>query len=555
MKTTQRALSRRARLALLGAAVLLAALAVTAAILFRADDSASSNTTDAPQGAPGDESQHELVQGADDEKVKAWIDSYYEITQTGFDDTADDPPDEWVRLLQELASSEPSARLAIHLALLYSYEERASDPQAHEWLVWIGTKMIQDGKNDEDISSELYFDLISLRKYSGEELKGYIQEMRDFALGKAHSYGYDPSNPHPNYDPRDPIFSDKANQIREYFYNRYGSVEFREENGRTPRAVIEILVEGMDDLTAAKYLYHRGNSNLGEPWGRNENEYALEYADRVLAKDPTSRDALIIKLNATNDLDDAIESSKSLLTHHPNDEDAVKQASSHLFEGYPETTVEAITRILPEDGLHSNPILHLFLGAAYERLDMLYKAADQYQKAYASGATMAHWRFECLAEGERNIPSIWEERAAAGADTAAPPSETPEAPQRQPDAPGSPDAPRPEGAPPAPSPGEEIDMAAAYADVAKAYQSMFEMEYGLSEATPEGYMNALLEMARAFARAGDAQHAQDAYNAVRKRHSREEVEQVFRQLDERERLKRQSPSKDDDEEDDTGENE
>ena len=74
-------------------------------------------------------------------------------------------------------------------------------------------------------------------------------------------------------------------------------------------------------------------------------------------------------------------------------------------------------------------------------------------------------------------------------------------------------------------------MAAAYADFAKAYQSMFEMEFGLSEATPEGYMSALLEMARAFARAGDAQHAQDAYNAVRKRHSREEVEQIFRKLE------------------------
>ena len=74
---------------------------------------------------------------------------------------------------------------------------------------------------------------------------------------------------------------------------------------------------------------------------------------------------------------------------------------------------------------------------------------------------------------------------------------------------------------------------------------MFEMEYGLAELTSEGYMNALLEMARAFARAGDAQHAQDAYNAVRKRHSREEVEQVFRRLDERERLKRQAQSEDD----------
>ena len=93
-------------------------------------------------------------------------------------------------------------------------------------------------------------------------------------------------------------------------------------------------------------------------------------------------------------------------------------------------------------------------------------------------------------------------------------------------------------------------MAAAYADLAKAYQSAFEMEYGLSEATPEGYMNALLGMARAFARAGDAKRGQDAYNAVRKRHSREEVQQAFRQMDERERLRRQASNEEDDDDED-----
>ena len=39
--------------------------------------------------------------------------------------------------------------------------------------------------------------------------------------------------------------------------DRYGSSNtHRKENGRTPRAVvIEILVEGMDDMAAAEYLY------------------------------------------------------------------------------------------------------------------------------------------------------------------------------------------------------------------------------------------------------------------------------------------------------------
>ncbi len=96
-------------------------------------------------------------------------------------------------------------------------------------------------------------------------------------------------------------------------------------------------------------------------------------------------------------------------------------------------------------------------------------------------------------------------------------------------------------------------MSAAYADFAKAYQSAFEMEYALSDATSEGYMNALLGMARAFARAGDAQRAQDAYNAVRKRHSLEEVQQAFRRFDEQERLKRQPPNEEEDGEDEEDE--
>ena len=83
-------------------------------------------------------------------------------------------------------------------------------------------------------------------------------------------------------------------------------------------------------------------------------------------------------------------------------------------------------------------------------------------------------------ERERNYSSIWEER---GPDAAA--MQTLSAPETR----------------------RWTWRAAAYADFAKAYQSAFEMEYSLSEATPEGYMNALLGMARAFARAGDAERA------------------------------------------------
>ncbi|MDE0020404.1 MAG: hypothetical protein OXT69_03320 [Candidatus Poribacteria bacterium] len=345
----------------------------------------------------------------------------------------------------------------------------------------------------------------------------------------------------------DPSQSKKMNRIRKYLYDQYGSSDIhRKENGRTPRGVIEILVEGMDDMAAAEYLYSSDWGIRGEKWPM-EKEYAIEYANRVLAKDPTSLEALILKAGANVD---AVESARLLIKHYPDNERAVSYAISDLYRDFPEATISAISRILPEDGLHSRSKFHMLLGNAYERLDMIYEAADQFQKAFAAGDKVASYRYNLLERGEPAFPSIWEERAAAAAEAAkqTPPTAEASAPHSPPDAPASPDAPR-GMEPPPPPPNLEAEMSAAYADFAKAYQSAFKMEYALSEATPEGYMNALLCMARAFARAGDAQRAQDAYNAVRKRHSREEVEQVFRRFDEQERLKRQPPNEEDGEED------
>ena len=351
----------------------------------------------------------------------------------------------------------------------------------------------------------------------------------------------------------DPSVSKKMNRIRKYLYDQYGSSDVhRKENGRTPRGVIEILVEGMDDLEAAEYLYRSDWGIGGEKWPM-EKEYAIEYANRVLAKDPTSLEALILKADANVD---AVESARLLIKHYPDNERAVARAVGDLYRDFPEETISAISRILPEDGLHPNSRFHFTLGNSYERLDMMYEAADQFQKAFAAGHKVASYRYDLLEGGERAFPSIWEERAAAAAEsvkqTPQPAEASGQPTQRSPDAPTPPETPR--GVePPPPPPNLEAEMFAAYANFAKAYQSAFEMEYSLSEATPEGYMNALLGMARAFAKAGDAQHAQDAYNAVRKRHSLEEVQQAFRRFDEQERLKRQPPS--DEENDDSGEDE
>ena len=382
---------------------------------------------------------------------------------------------------------------------------------------------------------------------------------------------------------------DRIRRAREKLRELTGSssVLYGGRGPKMPQEVIDILVEGMDDLTAAKHLLHGGPFPISSNgmW-RSEPEYAAEYADRVLAKDPTSRDALLVKLDAGGA--SHLDTRRRIMELYPDDPDMMVHATAGISRDYPEEVIAALERLLPEEGPHSNAVLHGRLGISYERLDMPDIAAMHY--LFGAGYGESHFgkmMFKppkelrdphghgprgrnlfmyrnLMFEGERNYPSIWEERgpdAAADADAeraeraiswTIPTRLPPDEPHGAPPPPDHPDAPRPEDAPP-PPPDTEMDMAAAYADFAKAYQSAFEIEYGLSEATPEGYMNALLGMARAFARAGDAKRGQDAYNAVRKRHSREEVQQAFRQMDERERLRRQASNEENDGEDDSGE--
>ena len=394
-----------------------------------------------------------------------------------------------------------------------------------------------------------------------------------------HESGFSPESP------MDSDWMDRERRARKKLRELTGSSSLPLVGGpRIPQEVIDILVEGMDDLTAAKHLLYGFALYSDWPW-RPEPEYAAEYADRVLAKDPTSRDALLVKLDAGGA--SHLDTRRRIMELYPDDPDMMVRATAGISRDYPEEVIAALERLLPEEGPHSNAVLHGRLGISYERLDMPDIAAMHY--LFGAGLDESHFGKMALDppkefrdphgphvrnlflyqnlmfEGKRNYPSIWEERGpdAAAMQTPSAPSApshdhphaaAPDEPHGAPPPPDQPDAPRPEDAPPPPPPppppNAEMDMAAAYADLAKAYQSAFEMEYGLSEATPEGYMNALLGMARAFARAGDAKRGQDAYNAVRKRHSREEVQQAFRQMDERERLRRQASNEEDDDDED-----
>ena len=334
--------------------------------------------------------------------------------------------------------------------------------------------------------------------------------------------------------------SDKENRVRKAVFEAHGSYH---PIGKTPRSVIEVLAHGMDDFAAARYLYDPPSW-----WGKPEREYAMEYLNKALEKDPTSRDALMHKVSWVRDWE-AGPIALQLIEHHPNDPEALNRASLYLRSDYPEETVYALAPLLDsktgEWGRLSEEEkwgMRGDLGIAYERLGMLNEAYEQYRIASETGRYFPDGRFGRVKRGEM-LPSIWEERAAAELAEAA--SEPPmEAPSPEGTAPPPPD---PHDAPPPPTPPEppvppmdaEKELADAYAQFAEAYRSAFEAEYGPPADTPEGRMNALLGMARAFAKAGDAEQAQAAYNEARKRYTREQVQEAFRRLDEAERLRRQ----------------
>ena len=150
------------------------------------------------------------------------------------------PADQAAGVQQESQTSEktaePSPRLERLLNALYRVSGSESNPKIRDWLVWRGTKMIADGKNDEEIGDILSAELMVLRANGPERIDRIVQGWKDKALGVNQSDGWR----------HIPSLSEKENRIRKYLHEQHGKPSLP-DGMKTPRAVIEILVEGMDD--------------------------------------------------------------------------------------------------------------------------------------------------------------------------------------------------------------------------------------------------------------------------------------------------------------------
>ena len=518
--------TKKIRLALIaGLAALAAALAFTAALRFAEDSRDETAQQETPPANAGGESTDSLRQNAeaDPDKETASAETPLDASSTGGVSGGE-------------AQETPQPSLAHDKTTL-----GALGPDLERWLQIARMQLEEEGEQSAEIERILEHWRAAMESMDPSEWEAYFDKM---------GYYFWKWNPH---------LSDRLNRIHQKLFELNGALDYPKSSEKTPLEIIEILVEGMDDLTAAQKLYQKVLPYDPEWRWRSEPEYAKIYLERALAKDPTSRDALALKI-IMSPMEERGAAARRLIELHPNDTWAVSQATSALWRDHPE---EAIAAIEPLFASKETPTwAHMYLSFAYERLDMMDKAV--YHNGFipipeTHGRSPTIYPAWVFSPERRRFPSIWEERAAAAeaAQQALPPAESPapgfEAPPDprdfEPPRPhDDPDAPR--GVePPPPPPDAEMDMAAAYADFAKAYQSAFEMEYALSEATPEGYMNALLGMARAFARAGDAERAQNAYNAARKRYSPEEIQQAFRRFDEQDRLRRQASNEEDDDED------
>ncbi len=136
-----------------------------------------------------------------------------------------------------------------------------------------------------------------------------------------------------------------------------------------PQEEIDILVEGMDNLSAAKYLK-----------ALVFNDYAREYADKALAENPDDFETLFIwtRLRSSNEDADRVAGYRKLLEMDPNFVPALVGLGSKLKEESPEEAIELLQKansLDPSEGLYQ-------LAWAYQRIGEYDKAVPMLQKAY-----------------------------------------------------------------------------------------------------------------------------------------------------------------------------
>ena len=159
---------------------------------------------------------------------------------------------------------------------------------------------------------------------------------------------------------------------------------------------IEILIEGMDTLSAAKYLK---TLRLFDS--------AFECAERALAENPSSFEALLLRTKLLpSDREDEREAGfRQLLEMYPSSVEVLAGLGGMLSTSRPYEAIQYLQKAVAVDP--SNSGAYVELGYSYEKLGQYDKALSAFQKAfqiYPSQVAGAHIR--AIKEGNPIIKPI-----------------------------------------------------------------------------------------------------------------------------------------------------
>ena len=138
---------------------------------------------------------------------------------------------------------------------------------------------------------------------------------------------------------------------------------------RLRRKVVAIEVEGLDTLTAAKYI----KSGLGEP-----NKIAVEYAERAVHENPSAEAYHVLAWTQYDVNKEAAETAlRRSVSMDPNYTRALRDLSILIYRSHPAEAIGYIQRAAALD--RRIPENNYLLGHSYERLGHYEKALQVYQ--------------------------------------------------------------------------------------------------------------------------------------------------------------------------------
>jgi tetratricopeptide (TPR) repeat protein len=137
---------------------------------------------------------------------------------------------------------------------------------------------------------------------------------------------------------------------------------------------LEILTEGMDALSAAKYL-----KTLDGFHGDLRGD-AYEYAERALAEDSDSFDALFLKTELSLEHAEKVAGFRQLYEMNPHSFDVVHSLGAMLAIRNPEEAVQYLQQAVAMRPKEPGP--YIDLGRSYHKLGRLEEALATYEKAH-----------------------------------------------------------------------------------------------------------------------------------------------------------------------------